>query len=101
MNRKRRAKLHARNYGPQADLCRTLPCCSCGAPPPSEASHVKARGMGGCNSDDSFNAPQCRRCHDALGNEGAISFWRRVGVDPLAVIERLRAVVAQQGREAA
>lgn len=92
-NARRRARLFARNYGPQARLCWTLPCFSCGAPPPSQASHLKARGMGGVNSDDSFNAPQCPACHLALETEGAVTFFAKRGIDKDAVLEHMRAMV--------
>lgn len=50
--------------------------------------------MGGCNSDDSFNAPQCLTCHEALGNEGAVTFFAKRGIDKDAVIEHMRMLVA-------
>ena len=96
MNRKRRAKMFAKNYGPQARLCWTMPCFSCGAPPPSQASHLKARGMGGCNSGDSFNAPQCPACHNALENEGVVTFFAKRGIDKEAVLQRMRLLVADE-----
>lgn len=99
MNRKRRARLFAKNYGPQARLCWTMPCLSCGAPPPSQASHLKARGMGGCNSGDEFNAPQCPACHSALENEGVVTFFAKRGIDKEAVLQRMRMLVADSDND--
>lgn len=85
--RKRREIQFAR----QSALARTLPCCSCGAPPPSDPSHLKTRGSGGL---DECVVPQCRRCHIALGNEGRHSFWQKRGLDPQRILEQMRAMVA-------
>lgn len=93
VNRKRLARLRVLQFGAQAELCRAMPCCSCGAPPPSDPSHIKTRGAGGL---DDVTVPQCRRCHDRLGREGVTTFWARVGVDPWAVIERMRDLVARR-----
>ena len=64
-----------------------LPCATCGAPPPSDPSHVKARGMGGCNSGPEWMVPQCRRCHDLLDAPGwgAKRFEADYGVDLTAL----------------
>jgi hypothetical protein len=55
-------------FGPCSRMARTLPCCSCGAPPPSDPDHVRTRGAGG--RDAGNVVPLCRRCHQqrhALG----------------------------------
>lgn len=89
-NAKRLRRLHAKQFGPQAALARTLPCCVCNAPSPSDPHHVHSRGAGG---DDSSVVPLCRFDHDAFHREGP-SFWVRVGVDPQRVLARMRALVA-------
>jgi hypothetical protein len=91
VNRVRLAKRRKLQFAEQSALARTLPCCSCGAPPPSDPSHLKTRGAGGL--DDCVVA-QCRACHIALGNEGAFSFWQKRGLDPAVILTRMRALVA-------
>ena len=61
VNPERLARLRAKQFGgPYRDLIISLPCCACGAPPPSEPSHVRTRGAGGEASDQT---PLCRFCH--------------------------------------
>jgi hypothetical protein len=60
-NPERLARLRAEQFGEYAEYIRQLPCCSCGAAPPSEPSHVRTRGAGGKMQDQ---VPHCRRCHD-------------------------------------
>lgn len=92
VNRVRIAKRRAVQFAEQSALARTLPCCSCGASPPSDPSHVgHTRGAGGLDCDV---VPQCRRCHDALGSEGRHSFWQKRGLDPAVILTRMRALVA-------
>ena len=67
MNRERKARLQAEQFGAQAALCRMLPCCVCGAPPPSDPEHVRTRGAGGKDKD---TAPMCRRCHQLRHDHG-------------------------------
>lgn len=76
-------------FGPQATLCRELPCLVCGSPYTVPA-HVKSRGAGGTDSDC---VPLCdtkRRwahgvsgegCHDAQHRIGIKTFQARFGVD--------------------
>lgn len=43
-----------------------LPCCRCGAPPPSQAHHhTQHRGVGQ-RSSDLYAMPLCPPCHEAL-----------------------------------
>lgn len=53
VNRKRKAKLYARNFGDKADWIRAKPSCVSGHYgtrfDPMVASHATARGMGGCH----------------------------------------------------
>lgn len=66
-NAKRLKRLRDVQFGPQAALCRTLRCCICNAPPPSDPHHVKSRGAGGTDAD---YVALCRRCHDGLHRHG-------------------------------
>lgn len=50
---------------PYLDWLKTLPCDSCGAPPPSDPSHLDNHHKGlGTKTPDLFAIPECRRCHD-------------------------------------
>lgn len=62
-NAARIQKLRAKQEGPQTALCRALPCCACGAPPPSDPHHVRSRGAGGLDCD---TVPLCRLCHGQI-----------------------------------
>ncbi len=55
---------------------RTQPCEVCGAPPPSEPSHVGTRGDGQKCSDVGA-LPSCRDCHDAW-HAGVPTFLARL-----------------------
>ncbi len=48
---------------------RQVPCCSCFAPPPSDACHANwgefGKGMG-LKADDEYTIPLCRSCHQWL-----------------------------------
>ena len=46
------------------DWIKALPCDTCGAPPPSDPSHINSwKGMG-TKAPDYFSIPQCRECHE-------------------------------------
>lgn len=92
VNRKRRARLHERNFGKQAELCRSLSCSMCGAPPPNDPHHLKARGFGGVKSNDDQCVSLCRRCHDDVHRLGRAA-WTRRGIDPTVILERIRKLV--------
>lgn len=76
-------------------------CCACGAHPPSQAAHVRLgclergkrpTGLGERPSDQ-YAVPLCVDCHlnspEAQHQVGEAKFWRRLGIDPFAVAERL------------
>ena len=76
-NVERAAAERLRDFGPQAEWMRDLPCSTCGARPPSEPSHVgHSRGAGGTRDD---LAPQCPDCHRAV-HRGRLTFERERGV---------------------
>lgn len=72
-------KRRKENFGPQAKLCRTLPCCACGSPPPSDPDHVRTRGAGG--KDLGNVVPLCRRCHSQRHDLGLEWIRETYGVD--------------------
>lgn len=86
VNRERRAKLRAIQFGAHADVIRSLPCCACGRPGPSDPHHVRSRGAGG---DRRHIAPLCRADHDALHRMGRASFEAARSVDLAAVAAEL------------
>lgn len=60
--------------GAYLDHVRALPCCSCGAPGPSDPhhwSHSRRRGVG-TKLDDLLVVPLCRRCHDLWHAKGTL-----------------------------
>lgn len=50
---------------------RTLPCCVCQAPAPSDPHHVKTRATGGSDYD---TVPLCRSCHSRCHETGLKTF---------------------------
>lgn len=85
VNRARKARLQAKQFGEQAALCRTLPCCVCGSRP-AVPHHVVSRGAGGLDRDC---APLCPECHLTVHFQGWQSFQREWGVDLAAVAREL------------
>lgn len=89
-NPRRLKRLRAKQFGPQAALCRTLPCCVCKARPLSDPHHVKSRGAGG---DDSHCVPLCRTCHRLFHDHGASLFVANgVRIDEVLADLRMRVV---------
>lgn len=76
-------------------------CCSCQAPAPSQAAHVRMasaahgkRSTGiGERPDDKWAVPLCADCHldgaRAQHRIGERAFWAEVCVDPFRVAEEL------------
>lgn len=89
VNPERRANLRAVQFGPQAALCRRLPCCVCGSRP-THAHHVVSRGAGG---EDRHTVPLCWSCHGLVHRLGRETFERRHA--PV----KLRVVAARLHRE--
>jgi hypothetical protein len=86
VNRKRRAKLTARQFGDHAEYIRSLPCVirgmdagECG---PSEAAHVRSRGAGGTAAD---LVPLCLRHHAEQHVTGIETFQERYEIDLRAI----------------
>lgn len=92
VNKERRAEAHEEAFGLQADACREIGiCCCCGMTGQTEPHHLRSRGAGG---DDSWCIPLLARCHTTAHALGATTFWTRVGIDPLEIVEGMRAWVA-------
>lgn len=76
--------------GPQAALCRTLPCaCGCGRGP-SEAHHEPTRARGG---KDEHTVPLWWECHARRHRTTARAFWASCGRDPKAIQAGLQAQI--------
>jgi hypothetical protein len=67
VNRARRAKIHARNFGDAAVVVRSMPCLVVGCREPAEAAHARARGMGGVKGSSRDLVPLCRAHHIEAG----------------------------------
>lgn len=87
VNRKRKKKRHAEASGPQAELCRTLPCSACQAPPPSDPAHIRSRGAGG--KDRANCVPLCRSCHVQQHTQGWLRFQMNASVAFAAIAQEL------------
>lgn len=57
---------------------RTLPCDGCGAPPPSQASHLNSRKGMGTKSPDALSIPECPVCHEQYERAGKPDAERRM-----------------------
>jgi hypothetical protein len=73
--------------GEQCEACRLLPCCICGAPPPSVPHHFPKVSHGGLDRDAT---PMCSVHHEETEAIPGMRFWRKHGVDPRAVQEAVR-----------
>jgi hypothetical protein len=81
---------------------RQLPCLCCGLEPCGEAAHVRLqsaahgkRGGMAKKPADAWAAPLCGACHresaDALHRIGELTFWHRLGLQPLLICTTLHA----------
>ncbi len=86
-NPERAAKRRARDFGPQAKLCETLPCsvpgCRLG---PVVAAHNPSRGAGGTDKD---TAPLCWHHHDQQHRVGIKTFQRLHAIDLVQIARGL------------
>lgn len=90
VNKERRARVNATTFGPQAVLCRTLPCCVCHRPGPSDPAHVRSRGAGG--KDRANVVPMCRFHHSEQGAIGIRTFQAKYGISMEAIAAALEKV---------
>lgn len=87
------AARHAEDFGEQAQRCRGMPCAACvylrlRQDYRTEPHHEPPRSRGGTDAD---TMPLCTYHHHRRHAVGPRAFWRRVGLDPAAVLERVRA----------
>ncbi len=85
VNPERLERLREQQFGAKAEWIRGLACATCGAPAPSDPSHVRSRGAGGTAED---LIPQCRGCHRRLHDLGRRTFEAEIGVDLGELAER-------------
>jgi hypothetical protein len=70
VNPENAARLEERNFAAPGRLVRTLPCCACRKPGPSQACHYLTRGSKLGDKRDLFPAcPACHREQERLGVE--------------------------------
>ena len=55
-------RIELRDY---LDWVKTLPCAKCGAPPPSDPSHLNSFKGTATKSPDPWAIPECRQCHES------------------------------------
>jgi len=96
VNQERLDRRRAKQFGPQSDLARSLPCCVCSADPPSDPHHVCSRGAGGVDADC---VSLCRACHSELHRIGRRSFEWLHGIDLKAEARRLAKQLASGDQE--
>jgi len=89
--------------GPESELLiphrafiRTLPCLSCGKPPPSECARPRMHAGLGLPSSDRYLVPLCgpptvweNCCHSRQQFLGSSRFWSGLGIDPRNIAFRL------------
>lgn len=86
VNKRRRFRLHARNFGEYANIIRALPCARCGQRVGIQAAHAIPRSRGG---DRTVLFPACARCHEWIDAHPlerkarylpvAIALWETLG----------------------
>lgn len=70
-------------------------CVACTSEADIEGAHVRIGSHTGLGQKphDWLMVPLCARCHRTAGlsqhNDGELSFWRKLGKDPFAIIEAL------------
>lgn len=81
VNRARKAAAFVRNFHSDeyVRFTRSRPCVFCGGGP-CVTAHIKARGMGGCNSDWTQTLPVCRPCDAVWENAGRATLMALWGV---------------------
>ncbi len=99
VNRARRAKAYARNFGPRADAVRAMPCLVAGCRRPTVAAHARARGMGGAKGDARELVPLCQPHHLEAGEHRTsqrAAFEARHSLDLTADAARIASLFDQQ-----
>lgn len=100
VNRKRKAKTYARNYGKRGEAVRSMPCAARPCGQPSVAAHVIARGMGGAKGDRRKLVPLCQGHHVEAGEfrtSARARFEAKYGIDLLAIADRIAVDLDRRG----
>lgn len=73
------------------EFVRSLPCCVCGYPPPTDPHHYQQKGQGGTGTkvSDYQAVPLCHHHHVEYHNIGRQSFIIKHEVDFEALMERM------------
>jgi hypothetical protein len=77
---------------------RSMACCICGAPSPSDPHHFGPGGMG-LKADDRRTVPLCRRCHDLWHLQGTIEPYTRGEVERFFYRAQVDALIGYDRRE--
>lgn len=87
-------------HGEQSARCRESACCVCSRAGRQQASRTEAhheptvghlRTVVTERSEmDRYTVPLCHDCHMRRHTVGAVTFWAEAGIDPSAVLERMR-----------
>lgn len=78
--------------GPQSDACRAIGvCCCCGRAGMTVPHHEPPRSVGGIDAD---TLPLLNQCHGRRHQQGPLTFWRQVGLDPEDLKAGMRAWVS-------
>jgi hypothetical protein len=96
VNTKRRNRRREAEFGDQAGLCRTMPCCACGRSAPSDPHHEPPRGSGGKDGD---TVPLCRSCHILRHASGKRKLERMYGINLLSEAKRMQRSVADSSSD--
>jgi hypothetical protein len=96
VNTKRRNRRRETEFGPQADLCRAVPCCACGHSAPSDPHHEPPRGSGGKDGD---TIPLCRSCHILRHASGKRKLERMYGINLLSEAKRMQRSAADSSSD--
>lgn len=95
------------------EFVRSHPCCVCGAPPKSQAAHLRMQSLEwgkretgkGERPSDRWANPLCQECHldgpDSQHKLGEKKFWSQVGIDPFALASALYDQFEKQQRRRA
>ena len=95
VNRKRKAKAFARNFGEKAVWTRELPSVVDGDQHSIEAVHVRSRGAGGTSAD---LVPMTTVQHRELHSWGIKTFEAHYGLDLTRIAAELEEIWAQRAR---
>lgn len=95
VNAARAAFRRARDFGPQAERCKTMDCCVCARGYPSVPAHVLSRGRGG--HDRANVVPLCWWCHEEQHRTGIKTFQATHGIDMKAIAQEIAAQLEAEG----